>query len=152
VGDGLSPEGEGKEDLGFRWLNVVALVRDERLRRRERITRRVEFSRVLDDGCRIPGELFTLFILQNDLGYHRFGVIVGRNLGKIARRNLAKRRLKEAFRRSKPKGTLNLDIVAIGKKPILERKTERVKEELKGKIAYFLRSRGVTGPLWEESP
>jgi len=130
---------------------VVALTRDERLRRRERITKKREFSRVLEEGSRIPGELFTLFLLPNDLGYHRFGVIVGRKVGKIAKRNLAKRRLKEAFRRNKPKGNLTFDIVAIGKQPILEVKTPRVEEEFRRKLTYFLRSLGMDGPLWEES-
>lgn len=96
-------------------------------------------------GSRSEGPLFGLIALPRDAGPSRLGLAVDRRVGRAVRRNRAKRRLRECFRRHKP--PLALDVVMVAKREILnvtqaelEREYVRRLRELERRLP---RSRGA---------
>ncbi len=66
-----------------------------------RIGRRLRIEQLLKKGRRINGNFFQFRILPNRSATHRFACIVSKKVGKTAvTRNLIRRRLYEAIRRS----------------------------------------------------
>lgn len=96
--------------------------RPESLETRDRLRKRVEFTRVQSGGRRVSGRFVTLLILANDCTAPRLGLIASRKLGPAVARNRAKRRLRDLFRRHR--GALGdgaaLDIVAIPRREICD--------------------------------
>ena len=90
----------------------------ETLSRDERIARRPEFLRVQDQGVRTRGRYMTLVIHHNRLNVSRLGIIVTRRLGGAARRNRAKRLVREVFRLNKT--APGLDIVVLPQRELLD--------------------------------
>ena len=77
---------------------------------RLRLRRRSEFLRLFRHGRRGGDRRLEVWVLPNDLGYSRLGLIVGRRHGGAVRRNRIKRVLREAFRISRAKLPSGLDI------------------------------------------
>lgn len=73
-----------------------------------RLLRRPDFQRVYNDGLKIVGPYFLLFVRQREeQGSCRVGLTASRKAGKAVVRNRAKRLLREAVRRNwdqMPKG------------------------------------------------
>jgi ribonuclease P protein component len=83
---------------------------DARLRARE------EFQAVDRGGRRVSGRCVTLVGRPNGRAADRLGVIASRRIGGAVERNLAKRRLRDVFRRrAASPGAPALDVVAIAK-------------------------------------
>lgn len=62
-----------------------------------------DFQKVYRSGRRYYGNSLTVFVLLNDLSYHRLGVTASRKaVGNAVQRNRGKRVLREAFRLSIP--------------------------------------------------
>jgi ribonuclease P protein component len=59
-----------------------------------------QFKAVLARNIRVSNGLLTLFVAENNCGYPRFGVSVGKACGKAVVRNRLKRLVREAFRQS----------------------------------------------------
>ena len=70
------------------------------MQRDRRLTRPLEFQRVLRRGRAWADDLLVVKALPNDLGRTRFGFVVGRGVGKAVVRNRTKRRLREIARRA----------------------------------------------------
>lgn len=85
--------------------------RSQRFPRAVRLVRREDFDRVLRDGLRQADERLVVWAAPNDLPHARLGLIVGRRFGGAERRNAARRRLREAFRRSPNVRALPYDFV-----------------------------------------
>ena len=81
------------------------------LTRRERIRRRPEFLKVQQAGVRVRGRFQTLFVLPNQHGLSRLGIIATRRLGGAVYRNRSKRLIREMFRLNK--GRPGLDLVVL---------------------------------------
>jgi len=81
------------------------------LPRDQRIRKRKDFDRVFDEGGRIAEDRFRARYLPNGLPFTRVGVAVPRKFGKAARRNRARRLLKEAFRLRKDEMPAGIDII-----------------------------------------
>jgi ribonuclease P protein component len=79
-----------------------------------RLRNREEFQRVMNGGRKKRIENFcTLFFLPNSLGTKRLGIIASRKVGNAVVRNLAKRKLRDVFRRLRNREDLAYDLVII---------------------------------------
>ncbi len=67
----------------------------------KRLVSNRQFRDVLRRGVRVRNGLLVLYILENDCGYSRLGVSVGKSRGRAVVRNRLKRLLREAFRTSR---------------------------------------------------
>lgn len=72
-----------------------------------------DFQRVFEQKCRAADEWIVLYGWTNDLGHPRLGICASARLGPAVRRNLWKRRIREAFRLSKAELPAGLDLVVI---------------------------------------
>ena len=86
--------------MRFRPDRYAALVKERRytLPRLRRLSGRLKFRRVFDEGTRATRGPMTLYFLPNGLAHPRFGMTVPRQVGTAAQRNRIKRLLREAFR------------------------------------------------------
>jgi ribonuclease P protein component len=107
------------------------------LPKENRLVKKADFARVLQNGRVVQGTLFTLVVSeQKDRMPPKAGIIVSKRVSKLAtERNRSKRILREGLRslikKVKP-GTL---IVVLGKKKILTARKEEVKKELGNRLA-----------------
>jgi len=67
-------------------------------RKRHRISRSRDFQAVFNEGVRKGRGPFLLFVRPNGLEHCRLGLSIPRRVGGAVKRNLIKRRLREAFR------------------------------------------------------
>lgn len=68
------------------------------LRKADRITRRKDFARVLRRGWSTSDGLLRLYLLANESGRSRLGVLVSARHGSAVRRSRIRRLCREAFR------------------------------------------------------
>ena len=68
------------------------------LPRSRRLSGRLAFRGVFDQGAKATRGPLTVYALQNGLGHPRLGLTVPRAVGTAVRRNRIKRLLREAFR------------------------------------------------------
>ena len=66
----------------------------------KRLTTNRQFKAVLDNKLHVRDDLLILYMAENDCGYPRLGVSIGKVHGNAVVRNTLKRRLREAFRQS----------------------------------------------------
>lgn len=71
------------------------------------------FKAVLAGRLRFSNELLTVYMAQNNCGYPRVGICVGKSLGKAVLRNRLKRLVREAFRRSQEQVPAGFDYVVM---------------------------------------
>jgi ribonuclease P protein component len=84
----------------------------------ERIRRRAEFQHVYEHGTRVHGRYCTVFLLRNDRSQGRLGIAATRKLGGAVQRNLAKRLIREVFRRNKIAD--GFDVVVVPRRELLD--------------------------------
>lgn len=75
-----------------------AVPRALHFRRRQRLSRALEFQDIYDARVRKHRGPLTVFARPNDLNHARLGLSVGKRVGGAVKRNAVKRRLREAFR------------------------------------------------------
>lgn len=66
----------------------------------KRLVRNSQFKAVLAHNLRVSNGLLTLYMAENECGYPRLGISVGKSLGNAVVRNRLKRLAREAFRQS----------------------------------------------------
>ncbi len=108
---------------------------DQRLTPRERIRRRAEFQRVYKGGVRLQGRFLTLLIHHNSLGFSRLGIVATRRLGGAVRRNKAKRRVRELFRRNKP--ARGVDVVVIARSELVDAVFSRLEADYRSALYRY---------------
>ena len=88
-------------------------------RRGDRLLRPSEFSRVGREGRRVARPAFVLLVWPRTPGGsgppQRLGITMSRKVGGAVVRNRIKRRVREWFRRSRPKLRSGIDVVVIGR-------------------------------------
>ena len=85
--------------------------RRERLRPEDRLRKKAEFNVAYTSGQRVPSRSFTLIVMPGETGRARLGLTTSRAVGNAVVRNRVRRRLREAFRRSRGTHAVPLDIV-----------------------------------------
>ena len=68
--------------------------------KKQRLASNKQFKAVLAHKVRVADERLVLYVSENECGYPRLGVSVGKSCGGAIRRNRLKRLLREAFRQS----------------------------------------------------
>ena len=103
--------------------------------RKNRLKKKKDFERVLKEGkCFFEEGLF-LKIIENQLNFPRFGIVVGKKISKKAvLRNKLKRRLREILRK-KLAQIKNVDGVLVAKKG-LENKNFKDLEEILERLLF----------------
>ncbi|HSB62425.1 MAG TPA: ribonuclease P protein component [Vicinamibacteria bacterium] len=118
----------------------------ERFPPARRLRTSAEFRRVFRRGRRLDGALFQLVAVENDRGYLRLGVAVGRKVGSATARNRAKRLLREAFRRHARGAGLAFDLVVVARHEIAHRSQAEVDREYEDRLRRLVaRRRGGDG-------
>lgn len=102
-----------------------------------RLRQRREFSEAFAVGQKRHGRLMTFVVRGRGDGAARLGVAVGRKLGNSVERNLAKRRIRELFRRSARPDTL--DLVILPKRALLQAPFSAAQEEFDGLLEWAIR-------------
>jgi ribonuclease P protein component len=82
------------------------------LPRERRLTRRQDFSHVMNHGGVFTNKLIVLRCHPNDFGHPRIGFSTGRKIGNAVRRNRMKRMLREATRILPLSGSWDIVIIA----------------------------------------
>lgn len=79
----------------------------------KRLVSNSEFKAVLARKVRVSDELLTLYMAENDCGFARLGVSVGKSCGNAVVRNRMKRVIREAFRTSQEQIPAGFDYVVM---------------------------------------
>jgi len=83
----------------------------------ERLRLRRDFARVFEGKCKAADAVLVVYAAATDLNCSRLGISVGKRIGNAVRRHYVKRRIREAFRKSKADLPRGLDIVCVARPP-----------------------------------
>lgn len=113
---------------------------------RVRLRARGEFSLVQKQGRRVATTYMTVLALPNSLDCDRLGIIASRRLGGAVMRNLAKRRVREVFRRMEPaqsaaRGLRSLDVVVIPRRELTTAPFATIESDLASALGRLDRAR-----------
>jgi len=106
----------------------------------ERIRRLAEFLQVYEHGIKVQSRYCTLFALRRDGSRGRLGIAATRKLGGSVQRNLAKRLIREVFRRNKIAG--GFDVVVVPRRELLDATLTVLETDYRSAIERVLRQRG----------
>jgi len=84
-----------------------------RFPKNRRLVSNKQFEAVLAENLRFSDGILVLYVAQNNCGYSRLGVSVGKSLGNSVVRNRLKRLLREAFRQSQDRIPEGLDYLVM---------------------------------------
>lgn len=111
-------------------LATALLLNEAGMRREQRLRQSSDFAAVYRKGKPFRGDLLVLRVLRSGQTPSRVGFTVGKALGNAVRRNLVKRRLREAAR-SLPLQS-GWDIVVNARRSAAEADYWRLREQLSG--------------------
>ena len=98
---------------------------------RMRLKRRSDFERAYREGSRARGRLLSVVAVENDLGWTRLGLAVGRRVWRRAvRRNRVRRIFREAFRLEYDQLPQGVDLILMAAAPELEPSLAETRAEL----------------------
>ena len=99
--------------------------------KKERLTKRPEFEKVLAEGKKNRvDKLCTVFSLPNPLDRKRLGIIASKKVGNALARNRVKRTIREIFRQVKHQIVPSTDIVVISGKGMVAESYKNIDEKL----------------------
>ena len=87
---------------------------------RERIRKKSDFAALYQKGRSFRSRYFTIVYLSNVLGYPRMSAVSSRKVGNAVRRNRARRRARELFRRNKNLLKMPLDMLFITRAELVD--------------------------------
>ena len=89
---------------------------DQRLRAAERLRCPRAYQRVFEQGEKLVGSLFILYVLPTSKPYSRLGMAVSKRIGNAVVRNRIKRYLRETFRQHKAFLPSACDLVCVARR------------------------------------
>ena len=89
---------------------------DQRLRPRERLRCARAYQRVFEQGEKLVGSLFILYVLPTSEPYSRLGLAVSKRVGNAVVRNRIKRCLRETFRQHRALLPSSCDVVCVARR------------------------------------
>ncbi len=105
--------------------------------KRYRLSQSTQFKAVYARGTKINATTFVLYTLENDLAFSRLGMAVSRRIGGAVVRNRVKRLIREVFRKHRPSGMVNYDLVVNAKKSIATARYRELESDFLSAIAQF---------------
>lgn len=99
--------------------------------KKKRLASNRQFEAVLAWNLRVSNGLLTLYMAENDCGYPRLGVCVGKSCGNAVVRNRLKRLLREAFRQSQEQIPAGFDYVLMISHNLAKQDKATLKEAVK---------------------
>lgn len=100
------------------------------LKKKERLSKKVDISRVSRQGIRYHTEHFIVIRCPNGLNFPRLGITATKKVGNAVKRNRIKRLLREFFRLNKHKMPSSMDYLFIAKHGSHELTYSQVFDEL----------------------
>ena len=100
------------------------------LKKGRRILKNTDFIRIYRRGKKINGNILRLYIYSNNLNLTRFGYSISKKVGKAARRNLIKRRLREICRQNLPSSKPGYDVVIVARQSAVSSKYSELENEV----------------------
>ena len=98
---------------------------------RMRLRRQRDFQRAYREGSRARGRLLVVVAVENELGWTRLGLAIGKKIWKGAvRRNRVRRIFREAFRLSRADLPVGVDLILMAAEPGLDPQLEETRSEL----------------------
>ena len=111
-----------------------------RFRPAERIRRRTEYQQVYERGIKVQSRYCTLFALRRDGSQGRLGIAATRKLGGAVQRNLAKRLIREIFRRNKI--AVGFDVVVVPRRELLDAGLTVLEADYRNTVERAIRQSG----------
>ncbi len=94
----------------------------------KRLVSNEQFRNVLACGRRLDNNLLTVYIAENNCGYPRLGVSIGKIHGNAIKRNRLKRFIREAFRQCQEQIPNNYDYLVMIKKTVKQTTFEQIRK------------------------
>lgn len=88
-----------------------------------------DFSKIMRNGKKYQSENFSIYILNNDLNYNRYGISISKKLGNAVERNKFKRQIRDIIDNYNIKFN-GFDIILIGRLRLKDRKYIEIKEDI----------------------
>jgi len=103
---------------------------DQRLSKSQRLTHKDQFADTFAQGRRGVGRYMVMWLRLAPDACLRLGVVSSRKVGGAVQRNLARRKLREAWRRNRHKLEGQFDVVLVARREIVTAKAPDVEREL----------------------
>ena len=97
---------------------------DQRFLRREHLRHRKDFARVYARRSSSGDAALVVFVAENGLERSRLGISVSKRIGNAVCRARVRRRIREAFRKSKQVLPTGIDIICVAKRPAVDKETD----------------------------
>ena len=96
-------------------------LQDKRFRKHNRLLKSADFQNVYQHGFKVVTHTLIFRVFPSEHEEPRIGLAISRKVGKAVKRNLIKRRTREAFREKKASFKKGFDIVVSPRRGILDR-------------------------------
>lgn len=103
---------------------------DQSLPRTARLTRSSHFKEAFDQPHVAVGRLMVARLRVADDANLRIGIIASRKVGPAVDRSLARRRLREAWRRNRHRLKPGQDVLLVARRPLVQASADEVEREL----------------------
>ena len=110
----------------------------------ERIRKKKDFAELYENGGCYRGKYFNLIFRPNGLEYSRMSAVASKKVGDAVRRNKARRRARDLFRRNRTLLTFPMDILVISKAPANRAAFGELLGQYRAALLYAARSRPVS--------
>lgn len=95
-----------------------------------RIRESKQYNNIYQNGKKFLGKCLIVFIMENDLGINRFGIVTSKKIGNAITRNKAKRRLRALVKENRLKLKQGYDLVLVCRPLISKVKYSQIEKDL----------------------